>query len=385
MDGKLKNMVFSKNTLIELAVILIPLYFYPKTTLFILLCTEGYLLFNDYLKSRSNNLLQSNPNYTMKAVEYSCTEKGKFEMNENCEIPKYSSNEVLIQVKGAAINPVDYKVIIPFIPFVRLFLSHTVGRDVSGIVLATGSSVTKFKPGDEIYGNSKSGSLAEYCVCNIDQIAKKSNKLSFTESASIALAGGTSLQSLKYFGKLEGKNVLIIGASGGCGSLGIQIAKALGARKVTGVCSKNNSEFVKSLGADQIVDYTDPDFLTKLENSNEKFDLIYDTVTSPEDSNQEEIFKRFLSKDGNLVAINGYPSDWFKAFVSKIYNIERSNYHLLLLNWNTSDLDLMSNFSNDNKLKVEIAETFKLDVNQVGLAFEKLKGRRTRGKICFEI
>lgn len=386
MDKKTQSMLLSSNTLVEFAVIGIPLYFFPYMTLLSVSCIGGYIyVSNNFFKSQSKNLLQSNPNYLMKAIEYSTYEKGKFIMNESADIPKYSSNEVLIQVKGAAINPVDYKVMTPFLPFVRWFMSHNAGRDVSGIVLATGSSVTKFKAGDEVYGNSKSGSLAEYCVCNSDQIAKKANKLSFTESASLALAGGTSLQSLKYNGSLVGKRVLVIGASGGCGSLGVQLAKALGAEKVTGVCSKNNVDFVKSLGADQIVDYTDPEFLTKLENSNEKFDLIYDTVTSPEDSNQEVIFKKFLNSNGKVVAINGGPSDWIKAFTSKIYNVERDNYHLLLLNWNTEDLELMAKFSDENKLKVEIADTYKLDVNQVGLAFEKLKGRRTRGKICFEI
>lgn len=159
----------------------------------------------------------------------------------------------------------------------------------------------------------------------------------------------------------------------------------MGARKVTGVCSKNNVEFVRSLGADSIIDYSDPEYLNKLENSHEKFDLIYDTVTSPDDSNQEIIFKRFLNENGNVIAINAVPSDWIKAFASKIYNVERSNYHLLLLSWNTADLEQLANLSNEDRLKVEIADTYRLDLNQVNFAFEKLKGRRTRGKIAFEI
>jgi len=197
------------------------------------------------------------------------------------------------------------------------------------------------------------------------------------------LAAGTSLQSLRFWGEnLENKNILIIGGSGGCGSLGIQIAKYFNAN-VTATCSEKNVKFVQELGADKVIDYTKLNFLDDLNGM--EFDLIYDTVTSPEDSNQEIIYQRFLKLDGKFVAINGNAKDWTRAFLFKAgIKFERKNYHLLLLNWTTEDLELLKKISEKGKLKSKYT-TFQLDRLSVNEPFEKLKSRRTVGKIVFEI
>jgi NADPH:quinone reductase-like Zn-dependent oxidoreductase len=220
---------------------------------------------------------------------------------EKIQIPNFSANELLVQVKAGAINPVDYKIRTCDIPFLRWIMEHTVGRDFSGIVVDIGTNVKKFKIGDEVYGNAAGGSLQEYTRVNENQIALKPSNINHCEAASIALAGATSLQALLHWGNLNNKKVLIIGGSGGCGNLGIQIAKYYNS-KVYAVCSNKNINYVKSLGADIIIDYTKKDFLDDLKN--EKFDLIYDTVTSMEDENQEIIYRKFLKSDGKYVAIN---------------------------------------------------------------------------------
>ena len=116
-----------------------------------------------------------------------------------------------------------------------------------------------------------------------------------------------------------------------------------------------------------------------------EFDLIYDTVTSPQDSNQEIIYQRFLKLDGKFVAINGNAKDWTRAFLFKAgIKFERKNYHLLLLNWTTEDLELLKKISEKGKLKSKYT-TFQLDRLSVNEPFEKLKSRRTVGKIVFEI
>lgn len=319
----------------------------------------------------------------MKACVYGCNET--FKVKNNFNIQKFLKNEVFIEVKAAAINPVDYKVITAKIPFIRWFFEPTVGRDFSGIVIDIGANVTNFKIGDEVFGNAAGGSLQEYTYVRESEIALKPKNISFEEAASIGLAGGTSLQALRHFGDLNGKKVLIIGGSGGCGSLGVQIAKYYNA-KVYAVCGPKNVEYVKSIGADVILDYTKADYLKIIEN--EKFDLIYDTVSSKDDPDQEVIFRKYLKENGigKYVAINGHVGDFTKTILRTLtgINIERKDYHITLLNWNTDDLNTLSTMLEEGKLKSKY-QTFSLSQEEVVTAFDLLQSRRTVGKLVFAI
>jgi D-arabinose 1-dehydrogenase-like Zn-dependent alcohol dehydrogenase len=173
-------------------------------------------------------------------------------------------NEVLLQVKSAAINPIDYK-----LP--RLIGGKVVGIDVSGIVEEVGENVTAFQKGDHVFGraiNGKgafSGSLAEWSVASMNEIAKKPDYLQFDEAAAMPTAYLTGMNSLRDAGKMkEGSTVLIIGASGGCGLAGCQIAKGLGAGRIVGVCSGKSMEFVRTnAGIDELIDYTDKEAMHK--------------------------------------------------------------------------------------------------------------------------
>lgn len=368
------DFIFSKTTFMELGITGALFYFLPKTSLCLYAAPVMIYLFY-YSKKKPSKLVDVK---NMKAAVY--TQSNDFAV-KLISVPSLSANEVLVKVRSGSINPVDYKLKINQIPFLRYFVSATVGRDFSGEIIDVGEKVTKFKIGEEVYGNAIGGSLQEYTVAKENHVARKAKNINFNEAAGIGLAGGTSLQSLKHFGNLtENHTVLVIGASGGCGSLAVQIAKSFGCT-VYGVCSKRNVDLVKSLGCDVVVDYTKENFLEDLKG--EKFDLIYDTVTSKDDEDQEKTFLQYLKPEGNWVAINSKnPIDFVRGMIGFE---KRKNYHLLLFNWNTKDLEYLSNLVEERKLKPLSTEVYQLDEKSVNDAFNKLKSRRTIGKICFEI
>ncbi|EER02420.1 alcohol dehydrogenase, putative [Perkinsus marinus ATCC 50983] len=185
-----------------------------------------------------------------------------------------------------------------------------------------------------------------------------------------------------------GKNVLVIGASGGTGSSGVQIAKALGA-KVYAVCSGKNVDFVKSLGADVVMDYTKEGF--ELPNDDcpaGTIDVVYDTVTSPEDVNYEPTARKTLKKGSMYMAINS-PSriDWLRFILSKSlpFNVQRSGYSMCLSDFNTKDLDYLAKLVAEKKLVIQFAEVLDFSEENCKKAYELQKSRRAKGKIILEM
>ncbi|MEM7343373.1 MAG: NAD(P)-dependent alcohol dehydrogenase, partial [Chloroflexota bacterium] len=185
---------------------------------------------------------------------------------EAIEKPTPKANELLIKIEATALNPTDWRRLRgdPF--FVRLDMGlfkpklKIIGADIAGRVEAVGSEITQFKPGDAVFGDIAAGGLAEYVCVTEDKLLLKPADLSFEEAAAVPKAANTALQGLRDAGGIQpGQKVLINGASGGVGTFAVQIAKSLGAR-VTGVCSTQNLELVRSLGADHIIDYTVEDF-----------------------------------------------------------------------------------------------------------------------------
>ncbi|MBS1953837.1 MAG: NAD(P)-dependent alcohol dehydrogenase [Cyanobacteria bacterium SZAS-4] len=197
---------------------------------------------------------------------------------EEIEKPKPGSHQVLIEVKNSSINPVDWKIRAGHLSLlIPKHWPRVLGVDCSGIVAEVGDSVRSFAPGDAVFGmsnplRSQYGAYAQYCICDKDSITKKPDGLSFSDAASIPVAALTAYKAFKLQIKLQpGQKVLINGASGGVGSFAVQIAKAMGA-KITATCSADNIEFVRSLGADEVVDYKEQDIRTL----SEKFDGIFD-------------------------------------------------------------------------------------------------------------
>ena len=198
---------------------------------------------------------------------------------EEIEKPIAAENEVLIKVRAAAVNPLDWHFMrgTPFLVRMMTGLRKPkvtrLGVDVAGQVEAVGRNVTQFKPGDEVFGACR-GAFAEYVCTSEASLVMKPENVTFERAASVPIAALTALQALRDKGKIRpGQKVLINGAAGGVGTFAVQIAKWFGAQ-VTGVCSTRNVEMVRSIGADRVIDYTREDFTT----GTERYDLVFDCI-----------------------------------------------------------------------------------------------------------
>jgi len=216
------------------------------------------------------------------------------------EKPVPKDGEVLIKVRAASVNPLDWRLMKGEPRVIRLMarlLKMSGGRpgvDVAGEVEAVGPNVKRFKPGDAVFGGCR-GAFAEYACTAESKVVLKPDNLTFEQAASINVAGLTALQGLRDKGAIQpGNKVLINGAAGGVGTFAVQIARSFGAH-VTGVCSTRNIDLVRSIGADEVIDYTQNDFTT----STQRYDLILDCVGNHSFSE----CRRVLNPDGRLVMI----------------------------------------------------------------------------------
>jgi NADPH:quinone reductase-like Zn-dependent oxidoreductase len=222
------------------------------------------------------------------------------------EKPTPSDHEVLIKVHAASVNAADWH-IVRADPFLARFATgllkprHTIpGADVAGRVEAVGSNVTLFRPGDEVFGDLSAcgwGAFAEYVCAGENALVLKPANVSFEQAAAVPLAAVTALQGLREKGQLKaGQKVLINGASGGVGTFAVQIAKSFGA-EVTGACSTNKMDMVRSLGADHVIDYTQEDFTRNGQR--------YDLILAANGNRSISDYKRALSPEGIYVTTGG--------------------------------------------------------------------------------
>jgi NADPH:quinone reductase-like Zn-dependent oxidoreductase len=192
-------------------------------------------------------------------------------------VPTIEADEVLVKVEATSINPFDWKRAKGLFQLVSKKLPFIPLEDISGVVVQVGSNCQRLRVGDKVFGKTKGGgAAAEYCAISECLVAQKPYTLSHEEAGSIPLAGLTALQALKK-GKIKtGQKVLILGGSGGVGSLAVQIGKAHGAY-VAATCSTKNVQWVRDhLGADQVIDYTQQDWVQVLKG--QEFDIVFDTV-----------------------------------------------------------------------------------------------------------
>ena len=229
---------------------------------------------------------------------------GSAEVLEAREVdkPEIRATEVLLRVRAAGVNPADWAIMsgLPYIARpvygLRKPKNPVRGTDVAGTVEAVGASVTRFKPGDEVFGWCV-GSFADYAAASEDALAIKPAKLTFEQAAGVPMAGFVALQALRDHGKVRaGQKVLVNGASGGIGTFAVQIAKSLGA-EVTGVCSTRNVDLVRSIGADHVIDYTKEDFT----RSGQQYDFILDNVANHSLTD----LRRALTPSGTLIPNGG--------------------------------------------------------------------------------
>lgn len=216
------------------------------------------------------------------------------------DMPAFSDDEVLVKVHAAGVDPGVWHLMtgLPYLTRVMGFglrrpKDPVRGRDVAGIVEAVGHNVSEFRPGDEVFGVCE-GSFAEYACARPDRLVHKPSSLTFEQAAAAPISGLTALQALRSV--RQGQTVLVIGAAGGVGTYAIQRALALGAH-VTGVCSTSKLDLVRSLGADEVIDYTREDFT----ESGRRYDLILDMAGNRPLSR----LRRALTRNGRLLIVGG--------------------------------------------------------------------------------
>ena len=220
----------------------------------------------------------------------------------NIEFPAIGDEDVLVRVEAAGVEIGVWHVMAgkPYLLRVMGFglrkpKALVRGRDVAGVIEAVGGNVTRFRPGDEVFGTAD-GSFAEYASAPEGRIALKPKNLTFEQAAVVPISGGTALQALRKGNVQPGQKILVVGASGGVGSFAVQLAKSFGA-EVTGVASTSKLDFVRSLGADHAIDYTREDFA----EGTCTWDLIIDTGGRRSLSD----LRRALTPEGTLVIVGG--------------------------------------------------------------------------------
>jgi len=302
------------------------------------------------------------------------------------EKPVPADNEVLVKVHAASVNPLDWHYMrgSPYIMRLGSGLgapkSQRLGVDFAGTVESVGRNVSRFEPGDEVFGGAW-GAFGEYVSVPEDgSLVPKPAEISFEQAASVPIAATTALQALRDAGKIKaGHKVLINGASGGVGTFAVQIAKSFGA-EVTGVCSTRNVELVKSLGADHVFDYTREDYT----DSGRTWDLIIDNVGN----NSPWANRRVMSADGILVMIGGSKGDWVGPLLRPIQGMLLSPFVdqklvLFLAQQNAADLRALSDLMRMGRMTPVIDQRF--DFRLVDEAIRYSEGGHARGKIVIDM
>jgi NADPH:quinone reductase-like Zn-dependent oxidoreductase len=302
--------------------------------------------------------------------------------------PVPTEGQVLIKIHASSVNPAEWYGVNGQPYLVRLAAGigkpndTRAGFDMAGVVEAVGPKVTRFKPGDEVFGGA-GGALADYALGRAEGgLALKPANLSFEEAAAMPIAAITALQGLRDNGHIgPGQKVLINGASGGVGTYAVQIAKALGA-EVTGVCSTRNVEMVRSLGADHVIDYTREDF-TK---SAERYDLILDNVGN----HGYFALARVTRTNGYIVSVGGSKANPWLGPISRVI-VSRPIAGLFLdqqlpfyiARITKDDMEFLAQLATEGKLRTVIDRRYPLE--QVSEALEYLGNGHARGKVVVTI
>jgi NADPH:quinone reductase-like Zn-dependent oxidoreductase len=282
---------------------------------------------------------------------------------DDIEVPEIGDDEVLVRVRAAGVDPSVWHLMEgkPYLVRVmgyglRAPKAKTRGSDLAGVVEAVGAQVTRYRPGDEVFGMA-SGSFAEYAAARQDRLAPKPARLTFVEAAALPTSGVTALQALRDRGRLEsGQRVLVIGA-GGVGSLAIQLAAGLGAR-VTAVCSTAKTALVRELGAEDVIDYT----REEVDRPGVRFDLIVDTAGNRPLS----ILRRALAPNGTLVLVGGEngtgPAGMGRQLTSFVVSpFTRQSLKGILAQADADDLAFLGERAEAGALTPHIEQTFPLE------------------------
>ncbi len=288
--------------------------------------------------------------------------------------PEVTEGKVLVEVHAAGVNPIDWKVATGYAKsMVQHPFPFTLGGDIAGVVKAVGAGVTNVKESDKVYGQAnilggQTGAFAEFAVTSATSLGIKPEKLSMSEAGAAPLTGVSAIQALYDHIQLNsGQKILIHGGAGGIGTMAIQIAKHIGAHVATTV-SESDREFVKSLGADEVIDYKNQ----KFEDTVKEYDAVYDLVGG-------ETFTRsyaVLKQGGKLVTMAAQPDEE----LAKQYNVEAIGQYTVV---NTERLNKLSELINDGVITIHIEKTFPLDESANALVY--LRNTPPKGKVVIEV
>jgi NADPH:quinone reductase-like Zn-dependent oxidoreductase len=309
---------------------------------------------------------------------------------EEIEKPTVGDDEVLVKVRAASVNPLDWHFVrgIPY--FLRMMAGlrkpkiTRLGVDVAGKVEAVGRNVTQFKPGDEVFGTSR-GAFAEYVCADGKRLALKPSNVTFEQAAAVPVAGITALQGLRDKGRIgPGQKVLINGAAGGVGTFAVQIAKSLGA-DVTGVCSTRNVDMVRSIGADHVIDYTKEDFAQK----GQRYDVILDNAgnRSFRDCRRVMVAKGILVSNGGG-SLRENEGSWLGPVTGSIAPLVLSpfvsqKFVTFLASINKQDLVVLKELMEARKVTPVIDRCYTL--SEVPEAIRYLEEGHARGKVVITV
>ena len=295
-------------------------------------------------------------------------------INNDAELPIVEGGKILVQVYAASLNRIDSAIRNGNLKeSLHLPMPLNLGGDFAGVVSEVGEAVTEFKKGDEVYGNAGpfkggSGSLAEYTLANVANTAKKPSSLDFSEAAALPLAGVSALQGIEEEIKLaSGQKILIIGGAGGIGSLAIQIAKLRGAY-VAATAATDDIEFVKRLGADEVIDYKTQDVTKVLK----EYDAVFDTAGGEQLNTLFDVLK----KGGILVTMAGQPDQE----IAEQHEVKAISQMTQVTTKQLTNLAASVDLGNVN---VSIEKTFPLSEGKQ--AFEYFETQHPKGKIVINI
>jgi NADPH:quinone reductase-like Zn-dependent oxidoreductase len=325
-----------------------------------------------------NHLNKSILEELMKAIVY--TKYGTpdvLQLNE-IEKPAPKDNEILIRVHAASVNALDFHTMrgLPYIGRIVTGLrkpkNTRPGVDLAGQVEAVGKEVTRFQSGDEVFGASR-GTFAEYVCTQGKALALKPASLTFEQAAAVPVAGFTALQGLRDKGGIQpGQKVLINGATGGVGTFAVQIAKAFGA-EVTAVCSTRNVDMVRSLGADQVIDYTQENFT----QSGQLYDILFDSVGN----HSLSACRRVMNPTGTCVMVGGPLTHLLMGVV--LSRFVSQSLIFFIATTNNEDLIVLKKLLEDKKVTPVIDRRYTL--SEVPEAVRYLGEGHARGKVVITL
>ena len=288
--------------------------------------------------------------------------------------PVLSKGQVLVEVYAASINPIDWKVRMGYMKDkMPLDFPVTIGGNFSGVVVKVADDVVNFKIGDEVYGqalvlNGGSGSIAEMVASNVANTAYKPRTVSHIEASSLPLVGVSALQALEQHISLQkGQKILINGGSGGIGSIAIQLAKHIGAY-VAATASSEHLEFLKSLGADEAIDYKKENVADKLHD----FDAVFDTAGGESRDNAMKV----LGKGGIIVSMSGAPDEK----LTQRYGVKAIGQYT---DTSKKNLERLAKLVDEGITKPQVDKIFTLD--QTKEAFEYQETSHPKGKVVIKI